>query len=523
VTLAPDPWAVVDATIAEFAVGSPAPGDEQDWDRAERQLLPPEPDPYADDPAGWVKDRIGDYLWSKQVEIAEAVKVHRKVAVKACHGPGKSFLAGRIVGWWIDTHPIGEAFAVTTAPTDPQVKAILWREITRAHKKGGLPGRVTQDAQWKIDDELVAFGRKPADHDENGFQGIHDRYLLAVLDEACGIPLSIWTGVAALLTNDDARALAVGNPDNPATEFGAICKGAPEDGSSGLSDQGWWVITISLFDTPNFTGETIPESLRPSLPGPLYLEDAEQRWGVDSPLYVSKILGRFPEDAQDGVVPWSWLRQCQGEEIAGRLGALRIPAELGVDVGGSDEGDETVIMCRQGPRFRPEPWRIRSSDSEKIVDQVIEAVREVHATSVKVDSIGVGFGVVGSLRRRLPAEVRWDVDVHAVNVAVAASQPDKFVNLRAEIWWEIGREYSRLGTWDLSDLDDDVLAELSAPKFREVNGKIQVEAKDEIRKRLGRSPDSADAVLLAAYQAPPPATAETSKPRDERLRRRAGR
>ena len=129
-------------------------------------LLGPPNARYRHDLPGWVRDRIGGHLWSKQREIAEAIDQYPRVAVKACHGPGKSWTAAQIVAHWIDTHPPGDAFAVTSAPTDPQVKAILWREITKAHKAGDLPGRVTLDAQWKVDDELVAFGRKPAEWDD---------------------------------------------------------------------------------------------------------------------------------------------------------------------------------------------------------------------------------------------------------------------------------------------------------------------------------------------------------------------
>jgi hypothetical protein len=251
VALAPDPWA--------FCAD---------------QIDPP-PNPHVDDPAGWVKVRLGEHLWSGQIEIAQAVPMYRKVAVKACHGPGKSYIAGRIVGWWIDVHTLGEAFAVTTAPTDAQVKAILWREISRAHKRGGLLGRVTLDAQWKTGTgELVAYGRKPADHDESGFQGIHDFFVLVVIDEAGGVPKTLWTATDTLVTNEDARILAIGNPDDPNSEFARICEGAPEDGTSGMSKEGWWVITISLFDTPNFTGEWVPDRLRKVLPSRVWLEES---------------------------------------------------------------------------------------------------------------------------------------------------------------------------------------------------------------------------------------------------------
>lgn len=147
-------------------------------------LLDPRPAPFQHDPAGWIAATLHETLWSKQIEIAESVRDHKKTAVKASHAVGKSFTASRLLSWWLSQHPKGEAFGVTTAPTYPQVRAILWREIRRAHRKGRLDGRVNQ-TEWWFGDELVAYGRKPADYDEEAFQGIHARYVLAVLDEAC--------------------------------------------------------------------------------------------------------------------------------------------------------------------------------------------------------------------------------------------------------------------------------------------------------------------------------------------------
>lgn len=461
-------------------------------------MLDPPVDPYATDPAGWVRDRLGEHLWSKQVEIANALRDYRNVAVKACHGPGKTRIASRIIAWWLDTHPIGEARAVSSAPTDAQVKAALWFEIRNAWAKGDLPGKVTLDAKWKIGGNEVAYGRKPADHDEHGFQGTHARYMLVVLDEACGIPLSVWTGASTLGTNEDSRMLAIGNPDDPTSEFRSICEGAPEDGSSGMSDRGWWVITISIFDTPNFTGEAVPDDLRHFLPSATWLEDRRTQWGEGSPLWTSKVLGRFPKDASTGVIPWSWLKACQGEQATARIGPLRVPVELGVDVAGSDLGDETVVQERQGMRAGRR-WSVQSSDPEVVLQLVEQAIRESEPTRVKVDAIGVGWGLVASIRRSFPG-----LDVVPVVVSEAAPGEDsaRFVNLRAWMWWEVGRRLAQDRAFDLTEVADDTLNELSTPKYREVNGRIQVESKDDIRKRLGRSTDNADALLLAFLDPP---------------------
>ena len=85
-------------------------------------------------------------------------------------------------------------FLVTTAPGAAQVKAILWRYIGQAHRKGDLIGRVNQ-TEWLIGNEPIGFGRKPADPAEGGldttvdaFHGVHAKYVLIIMDEAGGIP-----------------------------------------------------------------------------------------------------------------------------------------------------------------------------------------------------------------------------------------------------------------------------------------------------------------------------------------------
>jgi hypothetical protein len=445
---------------------------------------------YGRDPVLWVRERLQQTTWSKQQEILRAVQEHRKTAVRSCHGVGKSWLAAAAVAHWLDTHPPGEAFVVTTAPTAAQVRAILWRYIRRNHKRGKLPGRVNQ-TEWFLDDEIVAYGRKPADHDESSFQGIHARYVLVIIDEACGVPEQLWIAADALTTNTDCRILAIGNPDNPATHFRKVC----EPGS------GWHVIGISAFESPNLTGEQVPEDVRLALVSREWVEEKAREWGTDNPLYRSKVLGEFAEDAPNQVVRTSDVATCRipPEELAPPEDLE--PVELGVDVGGG--GDETVIRERAGRRAGRE-WRALTDRPELIAPMVLDAIRETGATAVKVDSIGVGFGVIGELRN---ARKRGEhgAQVHGVNVGAAAARPDKFLNLRAELWWEIGRGLSESGGWDLSGMvnADTTVAQLLAPRWwADPRGRVQVEPKDEIRKRIGRSPDNADALLLAFYQPP---------------------
>lgn len=439
---------------------------------------------WARDPVGWIDRRLREETWSKQDDILASLLVNRKTAVKSAHGTGKSHLASRAVAWWLDSNPPGEAFVVTTAPTFAQVRAILWRYIGQAHARGQLTGRVNQ-TEWHIGGEIVGYGRKPSDYDEDGFQGIHARRVLVVMDEAGGIPPSLWVAVDSLVTNDDCRILAIGNPDNPASHFAAVC----QPGS------GWETITISAFDSPNFTGERVSPHLAELLVTPTWVEEARRTWGEASPIYISKVLGEFPEDAEDGVIPASAVAACRAEEPPTEPEGGWL-VQLGVDVGAG--GDQSVIRERRGT-VAGRVWRSRHGDPSLLTGEVVAAVRETGATRVAVDSNGVGWGICGSVEEACH-ELGLPVEVIRVNVGTASTQPKRFANLRAELWWDVGREPSRLGRWHLGAIDDDTAADLTAPRYSlTTRGLIKVESKDEIRKRLGRSPDDADALLLAFY------------------------
>jgi hypothetical protein len=446
-------------------------------------------------PTAWLEQRARTETWSKQREIMDALVHHRKVAVHSSHGPGKSFTASRATGWWLDVHPPGEAFVVTTAPTDAQVKAILWREINKMHAQVGLRGR-TNLSEWYMGNELVALGRKPSDHSPTAFQGIHARFVLVVLDEACGVPQSLWDSASTLATNVNGRMLAIGNPDDPHSEFAKICK----------PGSGWHVIHISTLDTPNFTGEPVSRSLAEMLPSREWYEDRKLAWGEDSAIFTSKVLGQFPTEGDPfTALPYGWVSACRYNELVPDDGQV----EAGIDVGGG--GDRTVMFERRGPvAGRVEVFR--DSDPMRTVGRLVEKINEWGVTKVKVDSTGIGWALTGRLRElssRHNAAGIWtggtthNAEVVPVNAAESPSPrlARQRLNRRAELWWDVGRESSRLKLWDLTSVSDDVVAELCEPRYEimDSGGKIKIERKDEVIKRLGRSPDLADALLLAFF------------------------
>jgi hypothetical protein len=445
---------------------------------------------YRLDPVGWARERCDHFLWSKQREIVEAVRDHRRVAVQSCHGVGKSDVASVVASWWMDTHPADRVFLVTTAPTYAQVRAILWRYIRVLHKAGELPGRVNQ-TEWHLEGELRGYGRKPADTDQSAFQGIHGD-VLVILDEACGIPEQLWVAADALTTNPSCRILAIGNPDNPGTHFREVCR--PESL--------WHKIKISAFESPNLTSEDIPAEVAEYLISRAWVEEKAAEWGEDNPLYISKVLGEFPDQDPMAVVRYSDVQTCRLDIEVPRAAEELLPVELGVDVGGG--GDLTVIRERRGMVAGRE-WTSNSDRPEDLAPLVIRAIVETGATAVKIDSIGIGWGLCGELRNRARRGEHAAAIVE-VNVAEAAREPGKFANLRAELWWEVGRVASEQRAWDLSKMAnaDRTIAELVEPRYDiDPKGRIRVESKDDIRERSGgRSPDHADALLLAFY-APP--------------------
>ena len=378
---------------------------------------------------------------------------------------------------------------VTTAPSLDQVHAILWEEIRGLHDRASLPGVVQRTDRWLVDGRLVGMGRKPPDYSESAFQGIHRRHVLVILDEACGIPAWLWTAVETITTGDQCRILAIGNPDDPNSHFRRLCGGTP----------GWQSYKISCFDSPNFTGEEIPEKLRELLTGERWVEDRKAEWGEDNPLYIAKVLGEFPTDHPWSVVRLTDIYACRLDIPAPRAQHELLPVELGVDVGGGT--DETVVRERRGMVAGRE-WREHSDKPDTISRLILHALRETGATSVKIDSIGVGAGVVGEMKN-LKAMGAHFAKIYGVNVSERATAPDKYFNLRSQLWWECGRLAAEDRAFDLSRMEngDNTVAQLLESRYsHDTKGRVKVEPKDDIRTRLGRSPDSADALLLAYYQ-----------------------
>lgn len=463
----------------------------------------PDQDKYVNDPVLWVQERLSGFVWSKQREILQSVRDNRRTCVKSCHGAGKSYTAGLIAAWWIDSHKPGEAKVITSAPTGDQVRAILWQEISRAHAKGNLPGRLNQTEWWlQIGDreEMVGIGRKPAEHNAAALQGWHERYVLLILDEADGIDKTLWDQGDGLLSNDDCRLLAIGNPEDPSSEFANECK--PGSGSH--------VIQISAFDTPNFTGENVPDELKHRLVGKSWVEEKKRKWGENNPLYISKVLGEFPEINTDSLIPIKWVRLAQERDLREITkqklleGRREIPNELGCDVGGGR--NHSTITHRLGAVARV-VHDDRNPDTMQTLSAILAKLEQTGATQAKIDMIGIGLGAAQrakeiandqAVKRDTPDIAERAAKVIGVDVRRKANDNEHFINLRAEGYWSLRERFNPenelrdpLSSIDIDPDDDDLAAQLLSIKSKSSSGRIQIEEKTQ------PSPDKADSVMLA--------------------------
>jgi hypothetical protein len=443
------------------------------------------PHRYARNPVGWARVRLGEYLWSKQVEVAKSLVRNSRVAVRSCHDTGKSHVASRLVAWWLDTHPVGSAFAVTTAPTAPQVEAILWREINTAHVKGKLPGRITGGSipKWKAPSgELLGYGRKPQDLKSEeeamqAFQGIHARYVLVILDEACGIPTWLWNAVETIATNQFARVLAIGNPDNPDSHFKECF----------FPGSGWARHKIAAVDTPAWTGEKVHGGLLNDLISPDWVDRAAKDWGIASPIYRSKVDAEFSEVSEDTLFTPSLLMMGQAIDLSYR--AIDHIGQFGLDVarGGTNE---TACYRNRGGYCRLE-FAHHAKSTMATAGRMREAMESTFGfVPTHIDVIGVGGGVYDRMKEQ-------DLPVAEFRSNEKPLDEKRFTDRRSELFWGIRMGLER-GEIDLppDGEDDKLIAQLGVMKFEYTStGKIKVESKEDMAERGHPSPDRADAFM----------------------------
>jgi hypothetical protein len=451
---------------------------------------------YKNDPHAWLSDVLGKRWYSKQEEIVDSFLSSTRTAVKSANGCGKSAVVADLITWIVATGEPAETLCIVSAPTLSQIEKVIFAYLKV--NKGlapSLPGRITETLAWKLDgehgSEFLVFGKRPSDQDiVSSFQGTRKRNTFVFLDEAGGLPQDMFTAAEAVATGAGSRILAIGNPDRRGTEFHRIF-------TDPKLSQDWSLHTISAFDLPTFTGEVVypdqvkQEGLLSGLTSVDWVNHKKRAWGEDSARYKSKVMGEFPDEADNTFFSQVVIDRAYETEIEDDEAVRPI---LGLDVARFGADENVLYINRAG--------RVRLVDKWSKVD-LIETARRVHevaqscmARIVNVDVNGVGGGVVDAL-------VRLDefgdavYDVGAINGSHGSPDSARWTNARA--WhYDTFREALADGGVDLDFEDTQLRDELISQTYKfSQRGSITMTSKDEMRKSGLSSPDSLDAAILS--------------------------
>ncbi len=450
-------------------------------------------DRYRRDPVAFLREVLHFDPWSKQVEVIESVRDNTRTAVRSCHAAGKTTIAAMALLWFLAVHPHSKV--ITTAPTFAQVRDLLWREIRVGYEAAnGFMGGELFDTRLELAADWLAFGLS-TDRPER-FQGHHAEHLLLVIDEASGVDEAIFEAASGFLTSTGARLLLIGNPTKTSGEFFAAFHSARSFYNT---------IHIPAEATPAFTGENVPVEVLRRLVSRQWVEEHARKWGETSPLYQVRVAAEFPSQSDDVVVSLGDLEGAQARELPSGL-----PLIVSVDVArfGSDE---TVLVVRSGNVARIAKV-YGGRDLMRTTGEIVSLARQLereHGSkpTVIVDDAGLGGGVTDRLREQ--------GEFHVVDYlgARSARAPRDYPNKRSEDWFALSEVLPLI---DL-DADEGLAADLLAPRYSlDSQGRRVVEAKAETKKRLRRSPDKADAVVMAFSIDRPgtrPRTARVSIPR----------
>jgi len=421
---------------------------------------------------------LGGEYTPDQERVLDSVSRHDRTSVHSGHATGKSRAAADIALWFLHTRKPSKV--ITTAPTWPQVEKILWSEIrTRFHGArvnlgSTLPPR---DCRMRISDDHFAMGIS-TDRSER-MQGFHSPNQLIIIDEAAGVDGKTWEGVERISSGGNVKILAIGNPGDPAGPFYDAC-----------TSRIWNTLHLDCLDHPNVTGRGNYIS---GAVTKRWCEERLEEWGPESPMYISQVRGLFPEQI-DSLIALSWVEKAlilEGHETGG-------PITIGCDVARYGD-DETVLAILDGAELI-ELMTYQGRDLMKTAGNIL-AVRNrywpTREVVIVVDDVGLGGGVVDRLREQ-------GVDVVGFNAGLPPRykegkrdlRRERFVNLRSQAWW--GLRLALQGS-HLKLLDDPRLrSQLVSPTYgMRSNGLIEVERKEDMKKRGFPSPDRGDALMMA--------------------------
>lgn len=430
-------------------------------------------------------------LWEKQKQICNAITTHRSVSIKGCHGSGKTYVVSGMVPYECTGND--EAVVLWMAPTLRQVKT-GWGEVAEAISK--LPYRVPEPTttRWEISPKCYAQGFSSAKG--VNAQGFHGKRVTIYADEAIGIGPDVWDSIEGIRAAGDVRIVKLCNPTVPS---GPVY----DDFAKLRATPGHQCITISAFDTPNLQGLTIESLLElpdeqldyapfPWLTRRRWVKEMYFKWGPQNPRFQSRVMGEFPTQGQWAVFSLAWIERADREPTEAELAhAKGCVIQVGVDVAAG--GDDETAACARVNGIVLDRFSCPDADPRgKLVHWIGALPRFGYALGpVVVDTVGVGHGIALHLADHF--------DVRSFKAGASPMDGEQFLNAKAEAYFRLRDMHKDNYICHMPEaVDEDVKAQLSAVEYRELlRGQIQVEPKEDARKRGIQSPDRAEAEVMA--------------------------
>lgn len=425
-------------------------------------------------PAEWAREILGVTPTDQQLEAGRQIVDTRRVSIRSGHGTGKSTFMAWAVLWFLASYY--PCKVPCTAPTAHQLDDILWAEIAKwlARMKERVP-QLASELEWKSDTvclkaaprESFAVARTSRPERPEALQGFHSDNILFVIDEASGIPDEVFQVAEGALSTDGAFVLMAANPTRMDGYF--------YDSHHKMRSR-WAAL--------HWNGENSPMVSRD------YIADMRAKYGEDSAIYRIRVRGDFAGNP-DGIIPLELIEAAQRRDVK----------DFGDEVWGLDVarfGEDRTALCKRRKNAMRAPikfWRGKDTMQTAGMVKLEYDAAQKKPEAIYVDVIGLGAGVVDRLKE-------LGLPVVGVNVAEQPSANDKYNKLRDELWFR-AREW--FAARDVAICEDEgLVAELTLPTYKLTSsGKIQVESKDDLKKRGVISPDLADSFCLTFAQGRP--------------------
>ena len=333
------------------------------------------------------------------------------------------------------------------------------------------------ELKWAHDWFGLGFSTK----DPEMVHGLHGPNDLLVIDDAHGVDIKLFDEVENMMAGGNTHILLL---YNPVSLTGLTYECAHDQSHL------WTNIKIAAEDTPNFRHNQL---VYPQMLHPQQAEEWRRRWGPESNFCKVKLNADFPSQESDTLISLDWIEKAMIREVP--EGGKKV---LGVDV--ARFGPDDSVMCfLHGRKVLPLESR-HGNDTMATTGWVRNKRRLVGADAIGVDSIGIGAGVVDRL-------MELKEPVTGVNVAESPvgnkDEDERYLNIRSQVWFMVREALNPDNPQAISlPKDMELQAELSSVKYgHDSAGRIKVESKEDMKKRLGKSPDKADALGLAIIMA----------------------